>query len=315
VTASSYPPGYPVPGPPARPGSVTAASYLLYVATALQIVNAILTFTMIGPMSDALGDAVPTTSTDEADAIRVGIFVVIAILGGLNLVLGVIFGVLGLLNGKGKNWARITTWVVGGLSLCCLGAGLGPESSFTSSLGSNAGDNPGGLTDAEIERRISEALPSWQEPLSTVVIVVLLLCVLATIILLALPASNAFFRKPAAGGYQPSPGYPPPSPYPTYPGQSYPAQPSYPAPGQSYPPPGQPYPGQPSPFGQQGQPGDPAPGLPPYPGQQSSPPAPPGQSWPGPTSPPPPTDPFAPPPSDPGAPPRDEPPRPPTNPA
>src|SRR6185436_7231411 len=127
----------------------------------------------------------------------------------------------------------------------------------------------GAPSQSEIQSRLNDALPSWYQPVTMTVTVIILIAILATIILLALPASNAFFRKqPAAQGWDPS------VPYPTYPPAGQPGyppvgQPGYP--GQPYGPAGQPgqsgQPGQP--YGPAGQPGQPAPGLPPYPGQQS----------------------------------------------
>ena len=35
------------------------------------------------------------------------------------------FVVLGLLNSRGRNASRITTWVIGGLGVCCAGINLG----------------------------------------------------------------------------------------------------------------------------------------------------------------------------------------------
>jgi hypothetical protein len=76
-----------------------------------------------------------------------------------------------------------------------------------------------GPTPSEVEERIREALPGWLTPASTVVSVVAVVALIAVIILLALPASNDFFRKeqdvwvpptwPSEGGYPPPP--PPPT--------------------------------------------------------------------------------------------------------
>ncbi|MGX6604469.1 hypothetical protein ACWKSP_20390 [Micromonosporaceae bacterium Da 78-11] len=332
MTVPSYPtPGYPASPPRVRPTTVTIATYLLYLVAAFQLVNAIIALTTYGPLSDAVKDAYAGTDAEGAD---VAVTLVLVIGAVINILLGAGFAILSIFNGRGRNAARIVTWVIGGLSLCCVGAGLSGNA-LASSMNAGATTGP---SQSEVESRINAALPSWYTPLSTTISVLVLLAILATIILLALPASNEFFRKPTAGGWDPSvpypaypgqypggqypggqyPGYGQPgqypgqSPYPGQPGQSpYPGQQPYPGqapyPGQQ-PYPGQPgqapYPGQPS---QYGQPGQPAPGLPPYPGQpgQPAPGLPPYPGQPAPPSAPdqyapdqyaPPSDPFAPPP-------------------
>ncbi|WP_205650558.1 hypothetical protein [Actinoplanes solisilvae] len=308
MTVPSYPaPGYPAPAARARPTVVTVAVYLLYAVAAVQALNAVLTFSIAGRITEAVRDAYAGTEVDGFESI-----VSFTFIGGavINLLLGAGFVVLGILDGRGKNAARIVTWVIGGLALCCFGVGLG-GTALVSSF--DTGTTTGAPSDAELQRQLEAAQPSWFEPITTTLSVIALLAILGTVILLALPAANDFFRKPAAGGWDPTappypgvPGYPAPQGgyqgQPGYPGAAGGSYPGQPAPGSPYPPyPGQPspgpsYPGQPSQYpGQQGQPGQPAPGLPPYPGQETTPP---------------PADPFAPPPTN-----EPNPPKPPTDPA
>jgi hypothetical protein len=265
---------------------VTVAVNLLYVVAALQVINALLGFATIGAVTEAIEEAYADTSLGESASS----IAVIGFVGGaiINLLLAAGFAVLGIFNGRGKNASRIVTWVVGGISLCCVGAGLGGNA-LSSTM--NTGSTDGGPSQAEVQERLDAAMPSWYTPVTTVTAVLVLLAVLAVIILLALPASNDFFRKAPAQAFDPSSPYP----YPQGPGYPQPGQPGYP-----------PYPGQQaSPFGQQGQPGQPAPGLSPYPTYpgQSSPDAPP--------PPPPASDPFTPPPPSSG----DQPPKPPADPS
>jgi hypothetical protein len=287
VTVPSYP-GYPgaAPAPKSRPTIVTVATYLLFLVAFLELVDAVVGFSVYPKISDAIKDAYAGTGVEGAGDVA-GVSSVIGAV--VNLLFAAGLTVLGLLDGRGRNVARIITWVVGGLSLCCLGLGLG-SSALVSSV--NGDTSTGGPSSTEVQDRISAALPSWYEGTTVTIAVVSLLAILAVIILLALPASNEFFRKQPAGfdpAYYPGaygqpgyPGQPGQSPYPA-PGQSpYPApgQSPYPAPGQSpYPAPGQspyPAPGQPQQPGGYGQPGQPAPGLPPYPGGPGTPPPPPG---------------------------------------
>jgi hypothetical protein len=300
---------------------VAVASYLLYAVAALEVINAILAFSTMGTATEAVEDAYSgTTLADSAQSLAVVGLVGAAV---INLLLAAGFAILGLFNGKGKNASRIVTWVIGGLSLCCVGAGLGGNA-LTSTLDSGGG-SASGPSQAEVQERLNAALPSWFNPLSKTLTVLVLLAILAALILLALPAANEYFRKPAPafdpsapypypGQAYPQPGQPSQPGQPPYPGQPYPGQPGPGQPGPGQPGPGQPGSGQPGPYGQQGQPGQPAPGLQPYPGQPGQPgqptsgsPSHPGQH----PTPPPPSDPYASPPT------RDDeqPPRPPTDPA
>ena len=252
-------PSYPAPPPRARPTIVTVATYLLYLVAAIEVINAILAFSTAGPVTDALGDVY--SGTANGDSIKS--IAVAAYIGGgvINILLAVGFGLLSLFDGRGKNVARIITWVVGGISLCCVGAGLGGNAVAGSFESSNTSGAP---SQTEVQSRIDAAVPSWYSAATTTLAVIALLSILTTLILLALPASNEFFRKPAPGAWDPSAAYP-------YPGQ--PGQPPYPGQGGQPPYPGQG--GQPPYPGQGGQPPYPGQGgQPPYPGQGGPPPNP-----------------------------------------
>jgi hypothetical protein len=295
---------------------VTVASYLLYVVAGFQVLSALLGFTTIGVTTEVMEDLYANDAVGQSA--RTVAVVTAVVIGVIQILLAAGLAVLGLLDSRGKNPARIITWVVGGIGLCCTGANL--SGNALAGQMETGGSTAGGPSQADVQNALNDALPSWYSPVNITITVISLIALLSAIILLALPASNAFFRKPATGFDAAAP----------YPGQSYPAQqpgqpgyPQAPYPGQPGPygqqgqpgqsgaygqpgpygqqgQPGQPgpygqqgQPGQPSPYGQQGQPGQPAPGLPPYPGQSAPPPA---------------SDPYAQPPS-----PGDEPPRPPTS--
>jgi hypothetical protein len=206
-----------------RPGTVTVASVLLYVAAAIQLASIAVGLLTIGKMQDVIAGDLPGTP-DEVEAVRTAatIGVVVAIVVSAIFAIGM--AVLGVLVGKGKNPARIVTWVIAGIGALCYTCSVA-SSALTSSLSSVGGNN---ADSAEIQRRIMEAVPSWQRALSTTTNVVLLLIFVAVIILLALPASNDFFRKeqevwvpptypgdpgPPGGGSTGPTGYPaPPQP-------------------------------------------------------------------------------------------------------
>lgn len=262
------------PSTPARsrPGVVTISSYLLILFAVLQVIGLIITLATIGKIRDALQDAYADTSGETADAIGTVTYAIGIGAAVFSLLLAAALVVLALLNNRGKNGSRITTWVLGGIMICCSGGNLvsGAAGGFTGGAGGTSGDAP---SPDEIQRRLDAALPGWFTPVNTLLGVIGVLALLAALILLALPKANEFFRKP-------QPVWEPPVPGGAYPGQpstpGYPqtsGEPAYP-PTPGYPPaPGYPTPGQP---GQPGQP--PAPGQP---GDQ-----PPPSDRPGPTPPP-----------------------------
>jgi hypothetical protein len=201
---------------------------------------------------------------DLITALRVVLIVVIIV----DILIAGLFVLLGAFDRRGVNGMRITTWVIGGLGVLCLGAGLGTSGASTTF---NSGGDP---QQREAARRITDATAGAPHAITVVVDIIGLLALIAVIILLAMPASNEFFksRKQAmvAPGYPAEPGYPA---YPTYP--SYPTYPQAgPQPGAPPPPP----PGGPQtgpyaapPYAGSPQAGPPQAG-PPYAGQPSTPP-------------------------------------------
>ena len=262
--------GYPSNPPAAAkqppPTTVKISTYLLWLTAALSLISAVVTLSVVGRMTEAYRDLYAGTAAEGSEAVIVGASV-------LGVVISVLFAaglaVLAIFNNRGRNGARITTWVIGGISVCCTGLGLA-GTALTNSM--NFGDTTGGPSQAEVQRRLDEVLPSWFDSVTVALSVLSLLALLGAMILLALPASNDFFRKPAAG-WDPSQPYPYPGGQPPYPGQAQ--QPPYPGPAQQ--PPYPPYPGQ-----QSGLPTYPPPS---YPGQGAPDPATPPPSYPGPGAP------------------------------
>ena len=210
------------PGTPprTRPGVVTLSSWLLILVAAIQVVNLIVALAVVGKIRDVLTDAYAGTSAEGAADIAYAFSLITAV---VSLLIAAGLVVLALLNNRGKNGSRITTWVLGGILFCCTGGGLltGLTGGMTGS-GTTSGDMPSA---EEIQRRLDDALPSWYTPVNLLLGLIALLALLAALILLALPKANEFFRKPKAGWEPPVPG----GAYPAYPGQSGdPAYPSYP---------------------------------------------------------------------------------------
>ncbi|GAA1635275.1 hypothetical protein ACFQY4_45185 [Catellatospora bangladeshensis] len=193
------PSGYlvpPAPGAGPRPGTVTASSMLLYLTSALLVLSAALSvYTYSALSASEIEDIYRQGGADPSMAESSAAIVMGAAYGGavLTVVIAVLFVILGLFVNRGKQWARVTTWVIGGIGLCCCGFGLAGQA-MTASL---TGGSAGGIDQEEITKRLSEQMPDWTTGVSIVITVVQLLALLAVIILLALPPSNNFFRKPA----------------------------------------------------------------------------------------------------------------------
>lgn len=194
------PSGYLVPAAPGstpRPSTVSVSALLLYVISAVLLISAaisVYTFASLpeGFIEDIYRDAGMDASLAETTATVAMASAYIT--AALYVALAVFFVVLGLFVNKGKQWARITTWVLAGIGLCCIGFGLAFQG-LGSGLGSSG--TAGGVDQQELTERLTEAMPAWSAAVGTVLNVVLLLSMLAVIIMLALPPSNAFFRKPA----------------------------------------------------------------------------------------------------------------------
>jgi len=195
-----------VPERPARPTVVTAAGYLLYLLAGLQVVSLLVSI----PTYQAMGDVYPEVykgtpledSSDTLVMITIGVGVLVVV------VMAAAFITLGALDLKGKQPARIVTWVVVGLLLCCSGVGVAGSGMNFSGFGGQSNSN--GVDPAEVQRQMEAALPGWAHPVSIAVSALQALIAVGVIVLLALPAANAYFRKPA-----PDAGWTPP--YPTYP--------------------------------------------------------------------------------------------------
>jgi hypothetical protein len=219
--------GYEVPASrPGRPSVVSAAVACLFVLAAIQVVSAIVSVFSYGPMIDAVRDY--AGGTTEGDAVittlqigRYGGFAFAALFA-------IGYAVLGLFVNRGKNPARIVSWVVLGIGLCCNGIGL----VSTAASGLFTGSNPeagSSIDPDELQRRMEAAVPGWVNASTYILLVVSIIAALAAIILLALPAANEYFRKvepvwepPVPGGTYPAPGQPGQSGDPNQPGGGFP---------------------------------------------------------------------------------------------
>ncbi len=270
--------------PRTRPGVVSAAVSLLYLLAALEIISLVVQLSQIGTISDVYADAYRGTTVEGSE----GLFTAGSVVGaGLGAVFAIGYLLLAVFDGRGKNGARITTWVIAGLAACCGVFGL-LGNAASSALTANVDSSDASLPDPQdIQRQLEAALPSWYQPATLTLGVITLLAVIAVIILLALPPSNEFFRKPQPVWQPPYPGTPggyvqPGAYYPAPPAPPYasPAPPyAQPAPTVPPAPPAPPYappaaPGTPPPL-PPAAPGMPPQSQPPQPGAETPPPPPP----------------------------------------
>ena len=239
----------PAPERAQPPGTVRISSYLLYATAVFSVISMAVSFSTIGTVRDVYQAAYAGEDlAGTVDTFAVGSII---FAGVVSLLIGIGLVVLAFLNLRGKNPARIVTWVLGGIYvLCCGGSALvGTALGGMGDFGST--NTTGGPSPDELQQQLSDALPGWYGPVNIALTVIPILFVLVAAILLALPGSNPWFRPQRAAWEPPTPGYP------VLPGSSYPATPYQPG-----------EPPLPPPPGTQGN-------EPPYPPQQPGPPAPP----------------------------------------
>jgi len=183
---------------------VTFAVYAMFAIAAFQLVGMVLSVANVGTTVDAIRDAAGT-GPDVDSMISI---TKVSAYGGVVVYLLFAAGwiLLGLFDLRGKQVARIITWVLAGLSLCCTSAGLFSVAASNLTAGNN---QINGVSASEIQRRVEEAQPAYIKPVTLTLLVVDALLILAVIILLALPQSNDFFRKrPESIWEPPLPGQP-----------------------------------------------------------------------------------------------------------
>lgn len=209
---------------PKRPLVVTAAALIMGGIALLHLVSAVVSFLAINEATRAFRDLARRERFEAADidaginGLRVGLICSGAIMLLFALLLaGLAYGIW-----RGNRPARIVTWVVCGLGvLCSCCSGFGSTASF-SSAGTTTTDRSEVLGNLVIR-----ALPDWASAVLVGSSGLAILGYIATAVLLALPAANAYFKGGTDSGWQP-PTYPQPPTHPTYP--QPPAHPSHPAP-------------------------------------------------------------------------------------
>jgi hypothetical protein len=257
------------PPAPARPSVVTVAFWLqlgLVVALLLIVVTSALDAVRYDALIDKAALATPGNSDDVAMERESNLFGVLAF--GLSLtVLAVWLGVALRWVGRGSHVARVLTWVglgapiVLGLLFCLVGGAFGFLGLLVFGLVEGSDGEPfpdeGDLPD--------EGYPGWEtgddfydslyrldtggwsvayQAIIGTLVLVALLCAIATAVLLMTGPANRFFRPDRMPVRGPGFGHPLPPQYYATPYPAYPPAPGYPAPNPwGPPPPGRPAPG------------------------------------------------------------------------
>ena len=159
----NQPAGGPAYGAPAvrgpRPAPADLAVKLLWGAIALFAIGAVISFSTTGSMTTAMVDAGATAEQADAAATMV------KVVGGVfALLLGGLFVLLTVFIGKGANWARIVTTVL---------AAIGALFTLPSLTAVGSADQP-----------LIGAIVGWVQ----------MLLVIAAVVLLYRPDSNAWFK-------------------------------------------------------------------------------------------------------------------------
>jgi hypothetical protein len=194
------PSGYIVPeqpGRPARPGTVSFAGILLYVLVLTSLTVAGLAIYQTTFMTkDKLLTIYEAGGypKEQAEVAATAAPIALYVAAGFYVVLAIVYLLLAVFVGRGKQWARVTTWVVAGLfGACCNLFGVLGSAAGSSFSGFGA---PKNIDSKKIAEDSAALLPSWIQSVSAVIAGVALLAALGAIILLALPPSHPYFRKP-----------------------------------------------------------------------------------------------------------------------
>lgn len=178
---------------PARPGSVTLACWLLYLVALLHLAGAVVSLVYMNRIATAAKEAFPQyDNTDRLQAFtKAGL--VTGMVSAVVLALGLMF--LASLNAKGRNGARVTTWIfsiLGVLATAYNARGVLFNGSLPFGLDPSKADKPDPV---EVAKAIKAAMPSWYYPATLWSSVVEMVALILVILLLLTPAAHAFFRR------------------------------------------------------------------------------------------------------------------------
>ncbi len=194
-------------GKKSRPGTVSLAVVLQLLLAVAMVVSGVLNFVYGADAQQAYEDELAAQGAGDSQlAVDSGGFE-----GTSNLVFPIVVAalmvVLALLNAVGNRVGRILSWVFQPLVLVCGGIVLA-GSLFAVPLMQWGFDNAGderleGLDASALVEAAYGAFPAWSFVVDWAVALLATLGSLLVIILLAVPSSNAYFRKEAPPTYIP----------------------------------------------------------------------------------------------------------------
>jgi len=195
-----------------RPGTVTAAGYVMLFTAALLVAISIVVFVTASPVVDAARKAY-TAPPPKPDQVAAGVQLLFTVVAVIFLVVAVGQVLLGLFSLRGSKVARILTWIVDGLAVLCFGC-LGTLALGRANTSTGTGTpNQDGVDPVKFSHAVADAFPSWSGPAFGALLAIIELCLIVAILLLALPTSHPFFRKEQVGEvdltYPTVPAYPP----------------------------------------------------------------------------------------------------------
>lgn len=183
-----------------RPRVVTAASRLLYLLAALQALTFGASFAQNSAFRQLLADE--SFAQADRDALRRAMLIGILVATAFTVAFITAYILLGVFVGKGKQPARVVTWVIAGLLLLCNICSFAGQS--TTGAVQSGSDN----IDPELRSRFEALSPGWYETLTSVRTVVEIVALVAIVILLARPSAHDFFRKDDLTEWSPGTYYP-----------------------------------------------------------------------------------------------------------
>ncbi|MEV2237647.1 hypothetical protein [Micromonospora sp. NPDC049891] len=226
---------YPEQAPARRPAAVVLAVATLVVMALGALVYAVIGLASVrGTVDRFRAAAGAEADAGQVDAVAALLRASVVVSAVLSIIAGLLLVGLALGLATRRPAARVATWVVAGLGMCC---GCGGLATLIVQLAAplDFGDDQ---ATAELLALVPDAHPSWWIPLTVALSIAQVLGYLVVAVLLALPAANAWFRRRPAPQQQASPYQPPTPPF-GHPPAAPPYQPPAP-PYQPYPPPGAP---------------------------------------------------------------------------
>ncbi|WP_432982430.1 hypothetical protein [Dactylosporangium sp. CA-233914] len=196
----------PAPAPRARPTTVTLAAFALFGAAAIEVISVVIALLYAGKIAENTKRLYEEAGLSTSSNAGLGIGSSVGALFGFIFI--VILVVLGYLVSRGNQVGRVLTWVLGGLLLCCSVVGLG-GTLFAKTFWEAGRKSNSRLPDWDrYQDVVYSGIPGWYQPVTTVLSVLLVIAILLSIILLALPSSHPYFRKEPQQWEPPLPGQP-----------------------------------------------------------------------------------------------------------